>query len=338
MDPYRVLGVGRDATQEDISKAYRSLAVRFHPDRNPDNQEAAAMFKEATAAFELIGTVEKKRSYDLASSRPATFNFRSRNSVDDVFDNLFSQFFGSKGGDDQGFSRSRVRVSLSDAYYGCTRKVGFESRETCESCSGTGSTKWSSCAPCGGTGFVMSSDGHIRIQTSCVACSGRGSTPLQSCSPCNGRGYRVSAERSVEVRIPAGVEDGTQIRVADEASGGDLFVLVSVEKSPAVSRHKSDLFVSVDIPYSTLVLGGETSFDLFGSSVSFRVPRGTRAGSRIRIKGMGMPHMRNESARGDLFVEVGLFVPASLTKEHERLVTRLAKIEATSYSKAKENK
>lgn len=337
MDPYRVLGVGRDATQEDISKAYRALAVRYHPDRNPGSQEAASMFKEATAAFELIGTVEKRRSYDMAYSRPATFNFRSRNSVDDVFDNLFSQFFGSKGGGGD-ISRSRVRVSLSDAYSGCTRKVGFESREMCDPCSGTGSTKWSSCAPCGGTGFVISSDGHIRIQTACSACSGRGSSPLQSCSTCNGRGYKVSSERSVEVRIPAGVEDGTQIRVADEVSGGDLFVLVSVEKDPAVSRHKSDLFVSLDIPYSTLVLGGETSFELFGSCVSVRVPRGTRAGSRIRVKGMGMPHMRNESVRGDLFVEVGLFVPASLTKEHERLVSRLAKIEATSYSKAKEKK
>jgi molecular chaperone DnaJ len=335
MDPYRVLGVGRDATQEDISRAYRAMAGRYHPDRNPDDHEvAASMFKEATAAFELIGTAEKRRSYDL-SSRPASFSFRSRNSVDDVFDNLFSQFFGPKGGAEQGFSRSRVRVSLAEAYSGCTRKVGFESREACGLCHGTGSTEWSRCSPCGGTGFVVSADGHVRIQTSCSSCSGRGSKPVQSCSPCNGRGYRVSAERSAEVRIPAGVEDGTQIRVA--GSDGDLFVVVSVDKDPNVSRHKTDLFVSLDVPYSTLVLGGEASVALFGSSISLRVPRGTRAGSRIRVRGMGMPHMRNESARGDLFVEVGLFVPVSLTKDHERLVARLAKIEAASYSKSKEN-
>lgn len=332
MDPYSVLGVDRKATQDDIAKAYRSLAVKYHPDRNPENPaEAAAKFKEVTAAWEMVETEEKRRKYDFYGSHMASFSFRSRNSVDDVFDNLFSQFFGGPHSQKQPLFRSRVKVTLEESFRGCKKVLKGEGREQCASCKGTGSTSWSRCTACGGVGFVMSEEGSMRIQTSCVKCSGKGSMPSQSCGGCNGRGFRTVAERDVELNVPPGVEDGTQIRLAGQApGGGDMFVVVSVEKDPRLARQQRNLFGSVDLPYTTFVLGGEFSFDLFGSEVKMKVPKGTAAGSRLRVAGQGMPHMQNPSIRGDLFIDLKLKVPSSITKEHQQMLESLAKIENAS--------
>lgn len=330
MDPYRVLGVDRKASQDDISKAYRSLAAKHHPDRNPGNvEEASARFKEVTAAWEMIGTEENRRRHDFYGSHSASFSFRSRNSVDDVFDNLFSQFFGGANKQGPSSARSRVRVTLEEAFRGCSRTVKSEGREVCSSCTGTGSTQWSRCQVCGGGGFVFTSDGNMRIQTSCTVCSGRGSNPSQSCGGCNGRGYKVVSEKDVEVGIPAGVEEGTQIRVPGESpNGGDLFVVVSVERHQSISRQGRNLLSQVEVPYATLVLGGEAKFSLFGSEISIKIPRGTKSGARVRLPGQGMPHLQNPSFRGDLFVDLVLKVPSNVTKEHEGLLHRLAKIES----------
>jgi molecular chaperone DnaJ len=337
MDPYLVLGVERDATQEEIAKAYRSLAVKYHPDRNPDDLDGASdKFKQATAAYEMIGTEEKRSRHDFYARQPASFSFRSRNSVDEVFDNLFSQFFGG-GGKGGGPMRSRIKVTLAEAYSGCTKIVKSESKEKCSPCTGTGATRWSRCGTCSGTGFIFSNDGMMRVQTACANCSGRGSTPEQNCSECNGRGYKVVSERDVEVSIPAGVDEGTQIRVSgDSGPASDLFVVVSVDKDPRIERRQRSLFASVEVPYATLVLGGEASLALFGTNISIKIPRGTKSGARMRLAGRGMPHMQSPSARGDLFVDVSLAMPSVVSKEHERLLSRLAKIEAKNYSKAEE--
>jgi molecular chaperone DnaJ len=341
MDPYRVLGVGRDATQEDIARAYRSLAVKYHPDKSSDDPDkASVLFKEATAAFELIGSPEKRRRYDLSGGRtPSLFSFKSRNSVDDVFDNLFSQFFDTNQGKGPGPLRSRVKVTLAEAHSGCVKVVNFGPREMCAPCSGTGSTEWAKCDGCGGSGFVFSNDGFVRVHTACAECLGRGSKSVHVCSACNGRGHKVTSERGLDVTIPPGVENGTQIRLSGEAVGNeDVFVVVLVEKDPAVSRHQRDLFVYLEVPYSTLVLGGEASVALFGSKITLKVPKGTKAGARMRVKGHGMPHIQNASFRGDLFVDIVLFVPSVLTKEHEKALVGLAKIEAQNYTKREEKK
>lgn len=323
-----MLGVDRNATQDDIAKAYRSLAAKHHPDRNPQNAaEAAVKFKEVTAAWEMVGTEEKRRRHDFAGQMPS-FSFRSRNSVDDVFDNLFSQFFGGPHASRPASSRSRIKITLEEAFRGCSRIVKSEGREVCSSCTGTGSTEWSRCAACGGSGFVMTSDGNMRIQTSCSRCSGRGSTASQSCAGCNGRGYRVISEKDVEVKIPAGVEDGMQIRVSGESpNGGDLYVVVSVERHPGLERQQRNLLGSVDVPYHVLVLGGQASFKLFGSEIVVKVPRGTRPGTRVRVMGQGMPHVQNSSVKGDLFLDILLRMPAEVNKEHEKLLSSLAKME-----------
>jgi len=339
MNPYLVLGVERNATQEEISRAYRSLAVKYHPDRNPEDMEGASeKFKQVTAAYEMVGTEEKRRRHDFRSGH-SSFSFRSRNVVDDVFENLFSQFFGGPHAGDATSVRSRVRVTLAEAYHGCRKTVKSESRSPCQPCTGTGATEWSRCATCSGSGFVFSSDGMMRIQTACSGCLGRGSKPSQNCSECNGRGYKVVSERDLEVNVPPGVDEGTQIRVsAESASEPDIFVVVSVEKDSVFTRQQRSLFASVEASYSTLVLGGEVSLNLFGSQISLKVPRGTRSGTRMRVAGKGMPHIQNPSARGDLFVDLVLAMPSVVSKEHEKLLVRLSKIEGANYNNRKEKK
>lgn len=332
MDPYRVLGVDKKATQDEISKAYRSLAIKYHPDRNPENAaEAAAKFKQITAAWEMIGTEDKRKRYDFYGSQMPAFSFRSRNSVDDMFDNLFSQFFGGANQNRPSSSRSRVKITLFEAFHGCTKVVKNEGREVCSSCSGTGASSWSRCQGCGGTGFVITGDGNVRLQTSCTNCSGRGSTAAQSCAGCNGRGYRVISQSDIDVKIPPGVEDGTQIRIPGESpAGGDLFVVVNVEKDPNLTRQQRNLFSSIEVPYPVLVLGGEARFHMFGTEISVKIPRGMKSGSRLRMAGQGMPHVQNPSVRGDLFLDIGLKMPKSVTKEHQQLLESLAKMESVS--------
>jgi len=332
MDPYAVLGVDKKATQEQIAKAYRSLAAKYHPDRNPDDaSQAVVKFKEVTTAWEMIGDEDKRRRHDFYGRSASSFSFRSRNSVDDVFDNLFSQFFGGPLSPDSSHQRSRVKIALSEAYHGCSKVVKSEARETCSSCTGTGSASWSRCSACGGSGFVVSGDGNMRVQSACVSCAGRGATPEQSCSDCNGRGYKVVSERELEIKIPRGIEDGTQIRIPNGSHDGkDIFVVVNVDRDPTISRQNKNLFLSADVPYATLVLGGEAKAVLFGEEILVKVPKGTRSGSRVRLTSRGMPHVQNSSLKGDLFIDLVLKVPTNPSKEHEDLLKALSKIETQS--------
>lgn len=329
-DPYLVLGVDRKASQEEIGKAFRSLAAKYHPDRNPESpQEASVKFKEVTAAYELLGDESKRKQYDFYSSGQFPgFGFRSRNKVDDAFDNLFSQFFGN-GRPHSSVSKTRIKVSLAEAFSGCVKTVKSESHEPCSACSATGSSEWTRCGGCNGSGFLFTSEGPMRIQTSCVHCSGRGSVSKQSCKSCNGRGHLVKSEKEVEVKVPRGVEDGMQIRLSGEGPGGsDLFVVVGVDKHPSMERQQRSLVASVDVPYSTLVLGGEVPFRLFESDIRVKIPPKTRSGSRLRIKGQGMPAIQNPEIRGDLFLDLNLAMPPSLDGEYGRLIRKLAKLES----------
>lgn len=330
-DPYLVLGVGKKATQDEINRAFRSLASKFHPDKNPDNpSEAADKFKEVSAAYELLGDASRRKQYDFYSEgQLPNFSFRSRNNVDSMFDNLFSQFFGKGGSNHQHASKAKVKITLAEAFSGCSRIVKSESHEQCEACKGTGSSDWSRCARCEGSGFLFTSEGPMRIQTACMQCSGRGSVSKVGCRSCNGRGRLVKSEKDVEVRIPPGVEDGMHIRVAGEgAEGGDLFVVVAVDKHSSIERQQRNLLGSIEVPYHVLVLGGEAKFRLFESDILVKIPPRTKSGSRMRVRGQGMPHIQNPEIRGDLFIGVNLRLPSSLTPDHERAISDLAKLDA----------
>lgn len=330
--PYLVLGVDKSASQEDINKAFRSLAARYHPDRNPENpKEAAERFKEVASAYEILGDANRRKQYDFyEGAHFPSFSFKSRNGVDSMFDNLFSQFFG-KGARQTSAFKSRVRVTLAEAFSGCSRKVLCESHEQCKDCVGTGSSEWSRCSGCDGSGFLFTSEGPMRVQTACSHCSGRGSISKQGCRTCNGRGQVVRSEREVEIKIPAGIEDGTQIRLSGEGpDGSDLFVVVNVERHPSIERQQRNLFGSIEIPYHSLILGGEFSFGLFGSDITVKVPPLTRPGSRLRVRGQGMPHLQNPELRGDLFIEVGLKMPSVVTPDYEKAMSDMAKLHSAN--------
>lgn len=329
-DPYLVLGVGKKATQDEINRAFRLLAAKFHPDKNPENpSEAAQKFKEVSAAYELLGDPSRRKQYDFYSEGQfPNFSFRSRNNVDNMFDNLFSQFFGKGGAAQSSASKTKIRVTLAEAFSGCSKTVKSESHENCGACKGTGSSDWSRCGKCDGSGFLFTSEGPMRIQTACMNCSGRGSVSKASCRPCNGRGRIVKSEKDVEVRIPPGVEDGMHIRVSGEgADGGDLFVVVAVEKHPSIERQQRNLIGSMEVPYHALVLGGEAKFRLFESDIVLKIPPRTKSGSRMRVRGQGMPHLQNPEIRGDLFIEINLKIPSSLTPEHEKAISDLSKLD-----------
>lgn len=335
-DPYQILGVGRDASHEEIVKAYRLLATRYHPDKNLQNpSEAAEKFKEISSAFEIIGDEGKRRDYDFYSSGAPSFSFRSRNSVDDVFDNIFSQFFGDQRSNSP--SRVRIRISLAEAFHGCTKSVPLEKHSSCESCKGTGSSSWDSCTKCQGRGFVVFNNGPMRMQTSCSFCQGRGSISSKKCSECSGKGHLVDSSKNLDIKIPPGVEEGSQMRLAGEAAdGSDLFVIISVDKDERYSRKDGFLIGSLEVPYSKLVLGGEENLDLFGSTLKIKIKPRLNAGSRLRIKGQGMPLLHNPSTKGDLLLDIHLKMPSDLTKEHLKTIEKLLKIESRSYNKGKE--
>lgn len=328
MDPYKILGVERKSTQEQISKAYRTLATKYHPDRNPDNaSEAAAKFKEVTAAFEMIGDEEKRRYFDFYGNQVPSFSFRNRNTVDDVFDNIFGSVFGNQKRGPAG-SKIRVKITLQEAFRGCEKTVSSEGHKFCDPCKGTGSSSWEPCQKCSGRGFVLTGNGHIKVQSSCAHCSGRGAISTKKCESCHGKGYEVDQVKQIVVKIPPGVDDGNQIRLAGEgADGSDLFVTVNVEKDLNFTRDDKFLIGKLEVPYHTLVKGGLANMDFFGSQVTIRIPPRTPAGSRMRIKGQGMPMLYNSEVRGDLIVDIRLRIPSSLTKEHEKLLDELAKLD-----------
>lgn len=329
-DPYKVLGVSQSASKEEIHRAFRSLAAKHHPDKNPEDQESAsALFKEVTAAFEILGDESRRRQYDMyrEGKWQPSFSFRSRNSVDDIFNNMFSQFFGDQRS--SAGSRIRVKVTLEEAYFGCSKKVDLESHKSCDTCQGTGLSSWESCSQCSGRGFFSMSEGSFSSKSACISCSGRGKIPRGKCSSCSGRGYDVLGSKQIEVSIPAGVDNGFQVRIPGQGNDGqDLFLFVSVEKHERFERRNQFLVAWMDIPYSKLVLGGSEEFDLFGSKISIKIPSRSLPSSKLRIRGRGMPMPQNPNLRGDLILELRLKVPAALSKEHEDLLSKLLKIES----------
>ena len=328
-DPYQVLGVNKDASQEEIARAYRFLATKYHPDKNLDNpKEAAEKFKELSAAFDLIGNEQKRKQYDFyTSSSFSTFSFRSRNSVDDVFSNIFSQFFGDQKSV-QNASRIRIKISLKEAYQGCFRKVNSEKHKTCDFCKGTGSSVWEPCDKCDNKGFIFTNNGGLRVQISCSNCEGRGSISVQKCKDCSSKGYILDSIKEVDIQIPPGIEDGAQIRKSGEAAdGSDLFVIVNIEKDAKFIREGRSLIGSLEVPYATLILGGEIDYEVFETKIKIKIQPKINAGTRIRIKNQGMPFAQNPKLKGDLFIDIKLKIPQIITEEHKKLLVKLSKLD-----------
>ena len=347
-DLYEILGVERDADGAALKSAYRKLAMQLHPDRNPDDAEAEARFKEVNVAYETLKDPQKRAAYDrfghaaFQNGGPGAggFNGDFGASMADIFDDLFGDLMG--GGGRRGARQNNRRgadlrynmeISLEDAFAGKSAEIRVPSSAACEACSGTGAkpgTGSTTCSGCGGAGRVRASQGFFSIERTCPRCGGSGETIDTPCDDCGGAG-RVTRERTLSINIPPGVEDGTRIRLSGEGDAGlrggpagDLYIFLSVKPHDIFQRDGADLFCRVPVSITTAALGG--SFEvpaLDGKRARVDIPAGTQSGKQFRLKAKGMPVLRSHQ-RGDLYVQALVETPVNLTKRQRELLEEFA--------------
>ena len=345
-DFYQVLGVSRDASESEIKKAYRKLAVQFHPDKNPGNKEAEEKFKEISAAFDILKDPEKRAKYD-QFGHDAFRGGHSAGGVDpfdlfrDVFGggggggfgSIFEDFFGggSSGSASEGIRgndlRVTVSISLEQAAKGVEKEIKYSRHQACSKCDGTGSSDKSSktmCHTCGGVGQVASNQGFISIRRTCPTCNGSGSIIENPCTSCSGEG-RTKNSDSVKVKIPAGINDNS--RLCSRGRGdlgprngpfGDLYVDVQVKSHDLFERDEDDLFQEIFIPFTLATLGGTVEAATLDGKVTLKIPAGTPCNKTFRIRDKGMPNLRSPSHKGDLYVKAIIDVPQNLNKEQRQ--------------------
>lgn len=350
-DYYDILGVDRRADEKTLKSAYRKKAMEFHPDRNPDNPEAEAKFKQVNEAYATLSDADKRRRYDQmghnayrqsssmgggAGASAADFEEMVRSAFGGSFDDLFGEMFGrgGRGGRPGGAARGQdlrydVELELEDVFAGKAVEIDVPSAETCDRCDGSGAEPGSSietCPTCNGAGAVRMSQGLFTMQRTCPTCGGQGQYVKDPCRACDGVG-RVRKEKTLQVNIPAGVEDGTRVRLAGEgdqgARGGprgDLYVFVSVRPHDLFERDGTDLYCRAPIPMVTAALGGETELPTIdGGRVKVRVPEGAQTGRRVRVRGKGMTALRSQT-RGDMIVELFVETPTQLNPRQRELL------------------
>ncbi len=351
-DYYEVLGVPRDAPEQDIKKAYRKLAVQFHPDRNPDNPEAEEKFKEAAEAYSVLSDANKRAKYDrfghtggaaggFSGFDPSTFGDFS-----DILGDLFG--LGGRGRRRRGSSgvpgadlRYDLEISFEEAAFGLDREIEYERLEACGDCDGSGAEdgKLEECATCRGQGQVLFSQGFFSVQQACPKCQGQGRTVLEPCRKCAGQA-RLRKERKVQVSIPAGVDNGITMRMRDEGEegvrggpAGDLHVVLNVAPHERFTRDGADVHEEVKISFPQLVLGTSIQVTTLHGEESVRVPAGTDSGHTFRLRGEGIQHLDrrggHRNSRGDHIVHVVLDVPKvkNLSDEQIALLHKMAEIE-----------
>ena len=351
-DYYDVLGVAKDASDAEIKKAYRKLALANHPDRNAGDDEATQRFKEAAEAFDVLGDSEKRARYDrfghagVGGAGGQGGGFGDINDIFDAFGDLFGGF-GGGGGSRRGrrgrrgsHLKTTVRISLLEAANGCQRELTVQRHETCESCSGSGAKPGSSplsCDYCAGHGQVVQSQGFFRVQTTCPACKGEGKVIRDKCSGCRGSG-RVPKPAELEVSVPAGVDTGMQMCLrgqgeagANGGPAGDLYVEIEVEDHPLFERHDNNLVCRVPVSYTQAALGTEIEIPLLNGRQNLVVPAGTQPNELFRLRGKGMPDAQG-GRTGDLVVEVQVQVPKKLRPREEELLRELAEVEDANVS------
>ena len=353
-DFYETLGVDRGADEKALKSAYRKLAMQYHPDRNPDNAEAEAKFKEVNEAYETLKDPQKRAAYDRFGH--AAFENGGMGGggagfgaagFSDIFEDIFGEMMGGArarrgGGRERGADlRYNMEITLEEAYSGKTAQIRVPTSVTCETCSGTGAKPGSepvTCSTCGGAGRVRAASGFFSIERTCPACNGRGQTIEDPCTDCNGQG-RVTQERSLSVNIPAGIEDGTRIRLAGEGEAGfrggpsgDLYIFISVKPHEFFQRDGADLYCKVPISMTKAALGGNFEVaTMDGAYTRVKVPEGTQSGRQFRLKGKGMPVLRH-AAMGDLYIQIVVETPQNLSKRQRELLHEFDEISAKENS------
>ena len=346
-DYYEILGVARDATDQQIKSAYRKLALKYHPDRNPGDIKAEEAFKEAAEAYAVISDPEKRSAYDRfghagVGAGAGGFDPNAFAGFEDIFGNLgdlfgFGDMFGGRrrrGGPQRGSDlRYDLEISFEESYTGSETTLQIPREETCETCSGSGAAAGSSpetCGQCRGTGQQRFQQGFLTVARPCPTCRGAGKIISKPCQACRGAG-RVSRDRKITAKIPAGIATGQRLRLYGEgehgtAGGppGDLYVVVHVQEHKFFQREGDDLYCELPVGFPTLALGGDVRVPTMDGEDELRIPSGTQAGARFKIRGKGMPNVSGRG-HGDLFAIVRVSVPKKLTKEQKHLLEELAR-------------
>jgi len=336
-DYYEVLGVNRDCTEEYLKKAYRRLAIKWHPDRNPDNPKAEDHFKEAKEAYEVLADANKRAAYDQfghAGIDPhAAGAGAGMGGFGDIFSDIFGEIFGGgRGGRSTVFRgadlRYNLEITLEQAAHGFETKIRIPGVSVCETCKGSGARAGSqpqTCPSCRGAGQVRVSQGPFSIAQTCPRCHGSGSVIPNPCTSCSGTG-RVKLQKTLSVRIPAGVDEGDRVRLSGEGEPGvnggppgDLYVQVHIKQHPVFQRDHDDLHCEMPVSFTTAALGGEIAIPTLDGSARIRVPAETQSGKTFRLKAKGIKGVRSP-APGDLFCHVVVETPVSLTARQRELL------------------
>ena len=344
-DYYKTLGVPRGASEEEIKKAYRKLAQKYHPDLNPGNRDAEARFKELSEANEVLSDPEKRRNYDTygdpagPGAQGGGFDFGSAFEGFGGFGDFFQGFRGGGAparrgpvpGED---TQHLVRISFKDAFQGTRLSLNLQRTETCRACAGSGEAvgaQRSSCPACQGRGFQEQGFGIFKSRIPCEACGGTGRR-APACPECEGRGRNPRRE-AVTVNIPPGVEDGTRLRVAGKGEAGrrgggpgDLFLQIQVEPDRRFERRGANLYLKLPVSFTEAALGTKVEVPTPDDSTTIRIPPGTQGGSKLRIKGQGMPLPRSKDQRGDLFAEVQVVTPQIQDERSKELLRELGEL------------
>jgi len=348
-DYYEVLGVSREASEQELKSAYRKQALKYHPDRNPGDHAAEEKFKEASEAYQVLCDADKRAAYDRyghagvngsAAGGPFGGGFSGAVDLGDIFGDLFGEMFGG-GGAARGNGRTRVHrgddlrvdltINFEDAIFGHETEVKIRRLEVCETCHASGSASGRgpvTCQQCQGRGQIRYQQGFFSVARTCSACGGAGSVVVDPCTTCRGE-TRVSRELKLNVKVPRGVEDGTRIRYSEEGDAGrsggpkgDLYVVLSIRAHEVFEREGNDLKCVVPISFPQAALGAEIEIDGIDGPVSLKVPEGTQSSRELRVRGRGVP-MLNGKGNGDLLVTVVVQVPKKLSKVQRELMRQL---------------
>jgi molecular chaperone DnaJ len=350
-DFYEILGVQKNASDDEIKKSYRKLAMKHHPDRNKDDKEAERKFKEAAAAYEILKDPEKRSAYDQyghdAFRQGGMGGGQGFGDFSGGFSDIFEEFFGGGFG---GSSRQRgpqrgndlrynMSISLQEAFNGKKSQIRIPSYEGCDLCSATGSADKSgpsTCSTCGGQGKVRSTQGFFSIERPCPTCGGEGSSIKNPCLKCSGTG-QVKKQKTISVTIPAGVDTGTRIRISGEgepgqrgAGNGDLYIFVEVQKDKLFEREEENIFCQIPISITAAILGGDVEVPTIeGKKARLSIPPGTQSETQFRLKTKGMSILR-QTRRGDMYVEVGVEIPVNLNTKQKAILQEFEKEGGTS--------